>query len=352
MKFKLRKEVQTGIVVIVSLGCLYWGINYLKGIDLFNKENNYYAVYDKIEGLSVSNPVQINGFTVGTVREISFLPDHSGKLLVRFTITDQQFMLPKYTVARIASLDLLGSKSIKLILGIEKDATHKAGDTLRSSVEGSITEEVNRQILPLKSKAEDLLASMDTVIRVIQAILNKEARENLSASFQSIKNTLGTFEVVALRMDTLVFEEKDKLSRIMTNFQSISNNLRNNNENITRILDNVAYISDSIAMSDITTTINNAGDAFKNAANIMSKIERGEGTIGQLVNNDSLYLYLENSARDLDRLLVDIEAHPNRYVHLSVFGRKDKDQRRKDKKRRQQEKEEEKMRIKEAKENK
>ena len=339
MKLKLKKEVWTGIVVILTLSLLYWGVNYLKGVDVFNKESDYYAVYDRIEGLTVSNPVQINGYSVGSVREIILMPDNSGKIVVRFSIINQSFRLPKNTIAKISSLDLLGSKSINLVLSDNQEEFYAPGDTLSSSVEASLTEEVNNQILPLKVKAEDLLASMDTVIQVVRAILNKEARENLTSSFESIKNAMGTFEVVAMRVDTMIHDEKAKFSSIMTNFNSISNNLRNNNENITLILDNIAFISDSIAASNITQTINNAGIAFRDAAEIMEKIKNGEGTIGQLVNNDSLYWNLEKSARDLDRLLVDIEDHPSRYVHVSVFGRKDKEQKKSKKEERKKEKE-------------
>jgi phospholipid/cholesterol/gamma-HCH transport system substrate-binding protein len=340
IKFKIRKEVKTGLLVIVSLGVLYWGLNFLKGIDIFNKNTVYYAVYNKVEGLTVSNPVQINGFTVGSVRAINFMDDNSGRLIVTIELREMEFRLPKYTVSRIASTDLLGSKSIKLLLGNEIDDFHEEGDTLRSSVEASLSEEVNRQILPLKAKAEELLSSLDTLVGVVQAILNKEARENLSASFASIKNALATFELVALRTDTMISSEKARIAQIMINFESISANLKDNNENVTRILENIALISDSIAQSDITATINNAGVAFESAAEIMDKVNRGEGTLGQLVNNDSLYFHLESAARDLDLLLIDLEKHPNRYVQVSVFGKKDKDKKQEDKEKKKREKEE------------
>jgi len=339
MKIKIRKEVQAGILVAFTLGILYWGLNFLKGIDIFHDRTEYFAVYDEVQGLTISNPVQINGLTVGSVQSINFMEDNSGRIIVAFEMRKVTIKLPKYTVARIVSTDLLGSKSIKLVLGDGLGVYHQAGDTLRSSVEASLTEEVNNQILPLKAKAEELLSSLDTLVRVVQAILNKEARENLSASFVSIKNALATFELVALRTDTMITREKEKLDQIMTNFQSISSNLRNNNENITRILDNAAFISDSIAMSDITATINNAGIAFKSAAEIMEKVNRGEGSLGQLVNNDSLYFHLESSARDLDKLLIDLEEHPNRYVQVSIFGKKDKEKKREDKEEKKREKE-------------
>ena len=208
MKIKIRKEVQAGILVAFTLGILYWGLNFLKGVDIFNERTEFYAVYDKVEGLTVSNPVQINGFTVGNVRSIKFMADNSGRIIVKLEMHKISFQLPKYTIARIVSTDLLGSKSINLILGNDLNNFHKAGDTLRSSVEASLTEEVNNQILPLKAKAEELLSSLDTLVRVVQAILDKEARDNLSASFESIKNALATFEVVAMRTDTMIYGER------------------------------------------------------------------------------------------------------------------------------------------------
>ena len=340
MKIKIKKEVKTGLLVIFSLGVLYWGLNFLKGIDIFNKSIEYYAVYNRVDGLTVSNPVQINGFTVGSVRSVDFIDDNSGRIVVKMELHKISFQLPKYTVSRIVSTDLLGSKSIELILGKEQGEFHEPGDTLRSSVQASLSEEVNRQILPLKAKAEELLSSLDTLVGVVQAILNEEARDNLSASFLSIKNALATFELVAMRTDTMISSEKAKIAQIMTNFQSISSNLRDNNDNVTRILDNVALISDSLAQADITATVNNAGLAFESAAEIMDKVNRGEGSLGQLVNNDSLYFHLESSARDLDRLLIDLEKNPNRYVQVSVFGKKDKDKKKADKEKKKREKEE------------
>ena len=342
MKIKIKKEVWIGIVVIGSLGVLYWGMNFLKGKDIFREETFYYSVYDKIEGLSISNPVQINGYTVGRVREISFHPDNSGRIIVEMSISREQFKLPLNTIAKITSLDLLGSKAINLKLG-NKNGYHNVGDTLRSAVEASISDEVNKQIEPLKRKAEDLLASMDTAIQIVKAILNEEARQNITNSFKNFNNAMGTFDIVAKRVDTMIFDEKAKLASIMTNFNSISFNLRNNNENITMILDNIAFITDSIAASNVTETINNASRAFKAASDIMAKIERGEGSIGQLINNDSLYYHLESSARNLDKLLMDIEEHPSRYVHISVFGGKDKEDKRREKDRKRKEKEQKKL---------
>jgi phospholipid/cholesterol/gamma-HCH transport system substrate-binding protein len=319
----IRKEVKIGVTVVGSLAILLWGLNFLKGVNIFSSSNTYYALYDEVQGLNVSSPIMVNGFKVGKVMDLKFHPEMDGRILVKFSVEEGDFLLPSNTRAKITSLDLLGSKSIDLVLPKKVEGYLANGDTLVSEVERSITDEVNAQIAPLKKKAEDLLASIDTAVTVVKVILNKQAREDLRSSFTSIKNTFHTFEVLARRIDTLTQEEKAKIGMIMNNVQSISNNIRNNNENITAILDNFRLISDSLAMSNLTTAVNNASVALTAAADIMRKIDEGEGTVGKLVNDDSLYIHLSSAARDLDKLLIDLEAHPKRYVHFSIFGRKD-----------------------------
>jgi phospholipid/cholesterol/gamma-HCH transport system substrate-binding protein len=326
----IRKEVKVGVTIIASLGILLWGLNFLKGVNVFSTTKHYYALYDEIQGLGTSSPIMINGFKVGRVMELKFHPEMDGRIVVKFSVDEEEFLIPNRTIAKITSMDLLGSKSIDLILPRNIDGYLQHGDTLITGVERSLTDEVNAQIAPLKKKAEDLLASIDTAVTFVKVILNKQAREDLQSSFSSIKNTFYTFEILARRLDTLTQQEKAKLSMVMNNVQSITSNIRNNNENITAILDNFRLISDSLAISNITTAVNNASDALIAAAGIMEKVNQGEGTLGMLINDDSLYVHLSSAARDLDKLLVDLEEHPKRYVHFSLFGRKDS--RRKEKK--------------------
>ncbi len=328
MRLKPSKEFIIGITVLISLALLVWGLNYLKGLNIFEKNIHYSAIYKKIEGLTVSNPVLVNGYKVGQVTEVKFHPSMDGRVLVIFNVTQKEFKIPKGTIAKITSLDLLGSKSIDLIVKQNATEFYVPGDTLPSEVEASLSEEVNNQILPLKVKAEDLLSSVDTLLNALKLIFNEDVKQGVDKNIKNLTASMESFRKMADKMDMLV---QDRLTPTMAHLQSVSFNLRNNNENITQILDNVAFITDSIALSDITSTINNAGVAFKSAASIMEKVERGEGSMGQLVNNDSLYLHLEAASKDLDKLLVDLKEHPNRYVHFSLFGRKDKELKRKEK---------------------
>lgn len=341
----ISKEVKVGVTVVLSLGILVWGINYLKGINIFSTSQVFHAKYDRIEGLSESSPVLINGFKVGRVTEIAFAPSYDGSIIVTFSLENEKFKLPQNTMAKITSMDLLGSKSITLDLPLDVDGRWEEmgylepGDTLISDVERSLTDEVNAQIAPLKAKAEDLLGSIDSAVTFIKVILNKEARSDLRTSFSSIKNTFLTVETLTKRIDSMTVSERDKVSMLLTDLQSVISNVKANNENITAILTNVKSISDTLVASNLADAINDASKALIAASEMMTRINDGSGTIGKLINDDSLYTNLNMAAQSLDRLLVDLEAHPKRYVHFSLFGRKDSSEKEKKNKNKEEKKE-------------
>lgn len=321
---KIRKEVKIGAIMIIAIALLFWGANYLKGINLLEKNKRFFAIYERVDGLGSSNPVVINGYKVGQVEEISFLPDNSGRLLVKFSVTEENFRISKDTRAKIISSDLLGSKSIELQLGTSNEELQNL-DTLESDVEASLTEAVNQQIAPLKRKAEDLISTVDSAIITVSAIFNKKARSDLDASFTSIKNSLETFERTMNQVDGMVKDERNKISEVLTHLESITRNLANNNDKLTASLENIEAISDSLAGANLKQTVNNASIAMTEVASVMQKINQGEGSLGQLINNDTLYNNLERSADDLDKLLLDMRLNPERYVHFSIFGRKKKE---------------------------
>ena len=320
---KIKKEVKVGSVMLLSLILLFWGANFLKGNDIFIKNRHFFAVYDHVDGLSPSSPVMINGFKVGQVEHIDFLSDHSGKLYVKFTVQKENFFIPEDTKAKIYSSDILGSKSISLLLGASDQQVQNM-DTLSSEIEATLTESVNQQIAPLKRKAEDLISSVDSAIVIVSSIFNEKARDDLNQSFSSIKDALSTFEKTMLKVDGAVAEERDHINKIFTNIESITNNFSKSNKKLTMIVDNMESITDSLAESNLVETVNNASLAMSEAAEMMEKINRGEGTVGALVNNDTLYHNLESAARDLDSLMIDLKDNPQRYVHFSIFGRKNK----------------------------
>jgi len=317
---KLRREHKIGILALSAIILFIWGFNYLKGRDVFTKENYFYGIYSQVSGLVEGSNVVISGLKVGRVEKIFFHDEKPDEIVVRFTVR-KTINLPDNTIARIYSSDLLGTRAIELLLGKSSFLAEK-GDTLKTEIQVSIGEEVSMQMLPFKKKAEDLMLSLDSVMAVVQYILNENTRENINKSFESIRQTIANLEHATFSLDTLMSEEKVRISNIFSNIESISLNIRRNNHNITNIIDNLSSITDTLVKADIINVISNTNKSMMEVSQIVEKINKGEGSLGMLINDDSLYNNLEKSSLELEKLLEDMRLNPNRYLHFSVFGRK------------------------------
>jgi phospholipid/cholesterol/gamma-HCH transport system substrate-binding protein len=311
---KITKEVKVGLVTVIAIGCFIYGFNFLKGKNLFSTQRKFYSVYHNIDGLVEANPLMINGFKVGMVGEIKLLPDTAGHVIVTLLV-DDKVNISKTSIAKVISSDILGSKAVEILLGSGANYAID-GDTLRSAQEDNLKQAVNKTIAPLQKKAEGLIASIDSVMIVVQQVFNENARQNLAKSFESIKNAISSLQTTSFRLDTLVVTEKTKISSILTKINQLATVLGNNSDKLSNVINNFSNISDSLAKSKLTSAINNANVALLQASDIMTKINTGQGTMGMLINNDSLYRKLDKSSDDLDKLLKDVRLNPNRYINI------------------------------------
>ncbi|MBQ21441.1 MAG: hypothetical protein CMD31_11850 [Flavobacteriales bacterium] len=302
---KISKEVKVGFVSIVAIAILVWGYNYLKGTNLFNSNKTVYTEYPFIGGLAKSSPVIVNGFQVGLVSDVYFKEDQSGNLMVELVITDRDLKIPSNSVANLISLDLLSSKGIGLTLG-DSNVELVDGDTIKSHFEKSMLDDVSEQLLPMKQKAEKLMISLDSTI-----IVSKTTLENLNKLFDEQNQRNLKLSLISLKTT-------------LEKFQTFADNANATMNTLKPTVKKYGDLADSLKQVDIKTTLEKANKTFDEITAVMQKMNNGEGTMGQLMTNDSLYKNLESVTRDLDKLLIDMEANPKRYVHFSIFGRKDK----------------------------
>lgn len=293
---------------------------------MLSQQREFYAVYQKVEGLNQSSPVLINGVKVGVVQEIYFHPDNSGRVVVRMVLDDTEFKIPRNTIAAITSSDLLGSKAMELVLGDELQNYAEDGDTLIAEINASFTDEINKTVEPIKARAITLLTEIDSVLLIIKGVFNEETQNDITESIENLRKTIVNIESTTADIDTLVTTETSRIRQILDNVNSISKNIKDNNENITTILSNLSAVSDTLARAQIASTINNANKVLAETSEIMDKINRGEGTMGMLINNDSLYNSLNAATVELDKLFEDMRKNPGNYVHFSIFGRKNRTQ--------------------------
>lgn len=308
---KISKEFKVGVLAIISITILYFGFNYLKGIDLFKRTKNYYALYQNIDGLTISNPVIINGLSVGRVSDIRILQNKRNLVAVEVTI-DSKLLLSNGTVARLINTDFLGSKAIELKLSDSMGEFYKDGDTLKSDVDEGITEF-------LKESAGPMADNLGTTISRINNIL-----ENFQGNSEKINVTLQNLENISGSLSKNLPGMQDSLKLLFSNFNQNSKELSQTLTGLKPILQNTSQLTDSLKALELSKTLAKTNLMLDNLNANLTSLKDGKGTMGKLMHDDSLYVYLSHTARDLDRLLVDLQANPGRYVQFSMFGKKDK----------------------------
>lgn len=314
---KISNETKVGILAAFAIAIFIVGYNFLKGNDIFASENEFYAKYDKVDGLAVSKPVLVNGYQIGRVSALTL--QENGQILAQFKI-NPKYEIPDNTIARLESTDLLGSKAVVFDLG--NSLKHAVdGDTLNANVQQNILEQVE----PVQKKAQMIVAKLDSVLTSVNTILNPDFQKNVNRSFASIAKTLETLELTSKTVDGAVSIQAKRIDNILANAESISANLKNNNEKITAIMNNMNTVTDQLAKANFKETLDNANKAVADLQTTISKINNGTGSLGMLLNDEKLYNNLNNAAENLDKLMLDLKANPKRYVSFSVFGGKKSD---------------------------
>lgn len=336
---KISKEIKVGAGVLISLACLIYGYNFLKGEDIFSSSNYYYVMYSKVDGLTKDNPVFYNGFQIGKVQELQLSPiqthyyvfDKNNKKIARDTlvfrmvakllILNKEIKIPQNTVAKIESTDLMGSKGISLQFARNQQFC-ESGDTLIGDIQQSLQDAVNAELVPLKNKAEGLVGQIDSVIQIIDGILNQRTQDNVVGALEHFNNSLLNIENLT---DTFLNTNAEKLSKSIDNVYDLTNNFNESSENFKRLVNNMADISDTVKAMELITAVDNFNTALEDMQIILNRLKEGEGTLGLMLKDDSLYIDLQQSMMELDKLVEDIRVNPERYIHVSVFGKSEKE---------------------------
>jgi len=304
---KISSEVKIGITALIAILVFIWLFNFLKGKNLFSKTANYYVVYDKVGGLAESSPVEINGYKVGVVQSVRFLDPLSGRLLVELSV-EKDFRLPVNTVAEITTASLIAGMKIQFVYG-NGPGTYSSGDTIPGRLAVSVLSKVESELLPLKDKISDLISAIDTVIGSINEVMDPKFKSDLRSGVASLSNTARSID-------------ESELKSTLDNVNKFTQMLAENTGRMTSTFSSLENIADTLAAADIYNSVNSLKSSLEKAATLMENLNNGKGSAGQLITNDSLYTNLSNSLGSLNMLLQDLKANPKRYVHFSVFGKK------------------------------
>lgn len=311
---KFSKEARIGLLVASSILIFFAGFYFLKGANIFSGENEYYVYYDNVQGLQPSSPVQIKGMAVGRVSEITL----NGGTQVKVTIAvNKETTIPEGTVAKLTAVDLLGTKAISLEPG---NSTKPAADesTLAGEIEGGIIDALSMEITPLLRDMRHAVGTLDSVLVSVNGVLDVQSSQNLKNAIANLDVTMSNFSQLSNRLN----QESGQLQGVIRNANSITANLASNNERITRIIDNAATVTDQLSAAQIDKTMQEFQTAANNLTAVLNKVNSKEGSLGLLVNDPNMYNNLNASLTTLNTLMADVQAHPTRYINLTIFGRK------------------------------
>jgi phospholipid/cholesterol/gamma-HCH transport system substrate-binding protein len=310
---KISNEIKVGVTALLTIVVFVWLYSFLKGKDFLKSTAIYYTVYDKVGGLAESSPVEVNGYKVGVVRSLDFINPVSGRLLVEFSVK-KGFKIPKNTVAEIVPVSLLGGMKVQFIYG-KGPGTYSDGDTIPGRLAESLIDKIDTEITPVKEKLTNLIVVLDSVIKSVDEVMNPEFKKNFSGTLAHLNSTTASLD------KTLGSKEKELASTI-DNINKFTKMLSDNSGKMNKTFSNLETISDTLVAADLSGSVSNLKKSLEKASLLVDNLNKGKGSAGQFLTNDSLYTNLSGSLESLNLLLKDMKANPTRYVHFSLFGKK------------------------------
>lgn len=284
-----------------------FGFNYLKGSPLLDNEINVHTLYADVEGLVVGANVTINGLNVGKVKKIDF-DENFEKIKVSFSLRSD-LTFSNQSIAQLYEAGLIGGKAIAILPDYSAARPVQDDDVLPSTIKPGLTELVNQQIAPLQNKLEGLLTSADSLFAGVSNVLNYNTQNNLKLALEGVTQSIDNVNKLS-----------NSLSRVVNSNEKVFNSTLSHLEHTTN---NLAILSDSLKQMPLASTVQHLEKTTAQIQQLVEKMEKGEGSLGKLLNEETLYNKLLYSAEALEALLVDLKSHPKRYVHFSIFGKKE-----------------------------
>ena len=318
---KINNETKIGVMAVMGIVLLVLGFNFLKGNNVFKKNNYIYAKYQDVQGLSNSNPVVINGLQVGRIENLD-----GGKYMKQIVVTlslTKDVKIPDNSLAVINPNLLGGSATLEIQLG--SSTTYlKTGDTILTTLSGGAFDEALKVINPVLYEVRNSVKSLDSVLHVITGVFDPATKNNIKEIVANLNTTTAAFAVSAASLKQILDMQNGALASSLNNVSAFTANLNSNNERMNSILENTKTASAKFAAIDLKTTLDTLNVAVENFKKGSEKINSKDGSLGLLLNDTKLYDNLQSTTHKLNILLDDIRGHPKRYVNISVFGKKDK----------------------------
>lgn len=318
----MRNTIKVAIFAILAIAIFIFGMNFLKGSGFFDRDVEYYALYDEVNGLYPSDPVVINGYQIGRIQTLSLInegPDR-GKILAAMKI-DPDIHIPDDSRAILYSVDFLGEMSVKILTG-ESEVEYQEGDTISTEIEMGMIAEIGNELTPLTDQIQQTITN-------VNSLFDEESGEtSIPYTVRNVNETLDEFTEAAGELTALIQRQNETIDSLMANLESITANLESNNDAITATIANARDLTDTLKRIDVNSTLETANTALARVDSVVAKLNSGEGSLGALLNEREMYDNLETSTENLDKLLEDLRLNPERYVQFALFGGRNKEKKR------------------------
>lgn len=314
---KLSKELKAGLIAIFAIISFVILYQFMKGKNLFTTDNVFYANYDNVEGLAVSNPVSINGLKVGQVDEIKPITK-GGKLhfVVKLTI-DDTFEFSKNSTVEIFEPGLMSGKEMRINL-FYGGPTAKDGDTLKGNYQLSMLNSLSSQVKPVKDQLSGVLLKLDSTLASTNKIVDEQNRREIKLLLANLNQTVAAFKGTAEQTNRILASNENGLHNVIDN---ANKTLLTTNATVEKY----GKVAEKVDVEKLNVTIDEFSKTAGKLNNVISGIQNGEGSLGKLTKDDELYNNLTKTADNLNKLVEDLKANPKRYVNFSVFGKNNKD---------------------------
>jgi len=311
---KLSKELKTGLIAIFAIIGFVVLYQFMKGKNLFTTDNVFYAKYDNVEGLSVSNPVSINGLKVGQVDEIKPITTKDGKLhfVVKLTI-DDTFEFSRNSTVEIFEPGLMSGKEMKINLFYGGE-TAKDGDTLKGNYQLSMLNSLSSQVKPVKDQLSNVLLKLDSTLASTNKIVDEQNRREIKLLLSNLNRTIESFKGASDRTNSILANNEKGLHEVVANANAAM--LTAN-----KTLDKFGGVAERVDIDKLNGTIDQFNQTAGKLNNVISGIQNGEGSLGKLAKDEELYNNLTKTSKNLNELVEDFKVNPKRYVNFSVFGK-------------------------------
>jgi phospholipid/cholesterol/gamma-HCH transport system substrate-binding protein len=319
---KISNETKVGILAAVSIVMLIFGLNLLKGKNLFSSSKEYYATFKKASGLNMGSAVQVKGYQIGSVTSVQASNDLS-TIKVGFKLK-KDYAIPDNSVCFInTSIPGLSAPIVDIVLGNSTNSL-KVGGSLQTNESPGLLSGVQDQLNPVLAKVQTSLGSLDTLLRNTNKVIDESARQNLQAILGNVNGLTNKLNTTANSLNTMLGAQGSALNASLNNVESITKNMAANNETITSTLTNIKTTTQKFSELDLATTLNKLNETVTGLKTMMDKLNSPNGSLGKILNDDKLYNQISQTMRSVNTLVDDLKMHPKRYVGISVFGKKDR----------------------------